>query len=380
MKTTAKILSLLMALCMILALAACGSSGTTAEAPAADTTAEEAPAAEAAAEEAPAAEAEAAEEAPAAAPAAAANGDVMANTDYKSVDLSGYRIGYVTINTSAPWGGRVGTEFERMAEEVGAVVDVLDANTDADLVTQYCQQFVDECVDALVVFGGDPAAMSEMAEICYDADIPLFLCALDADADTDGYEYVTAMIGPDQKQMCADIAAYVVAQNGADYECNVYEVNGVPFLQDYIDRNAGFEGYIADYPGYNLAGKEDCYSDRTSAKSSTENWITAGLSAGDIIMGYDDDLTMGAVQALSEANLTDSVKVYSLTGQADAIQAVINGQMELTVMNRADNISAGTVTAIADYFENGSTPRFQRCELVYITADNAAEYLPQAEF
>ena len=362
-----KLLAMLMAVAMVLSMAACGSS-------AASSAAESSAAAST--------EASAADDGSAAEPAAAvsADGDVMANTDYQSVDLSGKRIGYVTINSSAPWGGRVGTEFERMAEEVGANVDVLDANTDADLVTQYCQQFVDEGVDALVVFGGDPAAMSEMAAICNDANIPLFLCALDADSATEGYEYVTAMIGPDQKQMCADIAAYVVEQNGADYACNVYEVNGVPFLQDYIDRNAGFEGYMADYSGYTMAGKEDCYSDRTSAKSSTENWITAGLKEGDIIMGYDDDLTMGAVQALDEAGLTGKVKVYSLTGQADAIQAVIDGKLELTVMNRADNIAAGTVTACAEYFTTGSTARFQRCELTYITAENAADYLADAEF
>lgn len=379
MKNLKKLLALLMALAMVFALTACGGSSSSSadEEPAAE---DAAPAEEEAAPEEEAAEAPAEEEAAAEEAAPAAGDEIMANTDYQSVDLSGYHIGYVTINSSAPWGGRVGTEFERMAEEVGATVDTLDANTDADLVTQYCQQFVDEGVDALVVFGGDPAAMSEMAETCNDAGIPLFLCALDADAETDGYEYVTAMIGPDQKQMCADIAAYVVEQNGADYECNVYEVNGVPFLQDYIDRNAGFEGYMADYPSYTFSGKEDCYSDRTAAKSSTENWITAGLKAGDIIMGYDDDLTMGAVQALKEAGLTGQVKVYSLTGQADAIQAVIDGQMELTVMNRADNISAGTVTAIAEYLTTGSTARFQRCELTFITADNAAEYLPQAEF
>ncbi len=373
-----KLFALLLALAMVLALAACGGNSNT------DSDNSESEGTESETEE-PNTDGTETEE-PGDTDASntwdyvLADGEVWADLDYEKVDLSGKTIGYVTINSAAPWGGRVGTKLEEYAKACGATVKVLDANTDANLLDQYCQQMVDSGVDALCVFGGTPANMSAMAKTCSDAGIPMFLCALDADSAADGYEYVTAMIGPDQKQMCANIANYVVSQNGADYTCNVYEVNGVPFLQDYIDRNAGFQGYMADYPSYTLAGIEDCYSDRTTAKTVTENWISAGLKAGDIIMGYDDDLTMGAVQALDEAGLTGQVKVYSLTGQSDAIQAVLDGDLELTVMNRADSIAAGTVTAMGEYFSTGSTARFHRTELVYITAENAAEYLNQAEF
>ncbi len=381
-----KFLALVMAMAMVLSLAACGnSSDSTTEESNSVETESTAPEETEGAEETPTETEEGTEE------TTSSNswdyvlqdGEVWANLDYESADLTGYTFGYVTINNAAPWGGRVGTMFKEYAESCGALVNVLDANTDSDLVTQYCQQFIDEGVDALVVFGGDPAAMSTIAASAYDAGIPLFLCALDADSNTSGYEYVTAMIGPDQYTMCANIASYVVAQNGTEENYNVYEINGVPFLQDYIDRTSGFEDYMANYSNYTLGNVVDAYSDRTSAKSYTEQWLTAAQGSGssvDIIMGYDDDLTMGAIQAIEEAGLTGTIKVYSLTGQADAIQAVIDGQLELTVMNRADSIAAGTVTAIYEYLTTGSTARFQRTELTYITAENAAEYLDQAEF
>ncbi len=349
-----KLVALLVAFAMVFSLAACGSSS---EGSTTDTSGSSSSGS-----------------------SSSSNEEVMADLDYSACDLSGYTIGYVTINSAAPWGGRVGTEFCAYAESCGASVSWLDANTDSDLVNQYVQQYIDEGVDAVAVFGGTPADMSGLAKTAADAGVAMFLCGLDADANTDGYEYVTAMIGPDQQQMCADIAAYVVEQCGTEEQYNVYEINGVPFLQDYIDRTTGFENYMADYSNYTLGNVVDAYSSRTDAKSYTEQWITAGLGEGDIIMGYDDDLTMGAVQALEEAGLTGKVHVYSLTGQADAIQAVIDGELELTVMNRADSIAAGTVTAMYEYFTTGSTARFHRCELTYITAENAAEMLPQAEF
>ena len=41
--------------------------------------------------------------------------NVTGDIDLSGVDLSGKTFGYVTINSSAPWGGRVGTEFARLA-------------------------------------------------------------------------------------------------------------------------------------------------------------------------------------------------------------------------------------------------------------------------
>ena len=304
--------------------------------------------------------------------------EVDADLDYSSCDLSGLTIGYVTINSSAPWGGLIGTSFAEYAESCGATVNSLDANTDADVVTEYCQQMIDAGVDALVVFGGDIDANAETAQAAYEAGIPIFMAGLDV-AES-GREYVTAVVGPDQEQAFADIAAYVVEQNGTDEEYTVVQISGVPFLEDYIEREAGFQTYIADYSNYDLSTEVAyAYSSRTDAKSYMEQFIT-GNSDIDILIGYDDDLTMGGVQAIEEAGLTDQIKVYSFTGQADAIQAVIDGEMELTVMNRATDIGAGLVTTIAEYFETGSVAYYQRTELTYITIDNAADYLDLAEF
>lgn len=353
-----KLLALLLALVMVLSLAACSSSSDTA-ADTTDDTAEEASTSEQSG-------------------AAAAEGaQAGCNIDYSDVDLSGYTIGYVTINSSAPWGGRVGTELARIAEECGATVKSLDAQTVADDVTNYCMQMIDAGVDALAVFGGDPTAMVDVAIACSEAGIPLFLCALDVAEE--GREYATACIGPDQEEMCYQIGQYVIEQNGADAGLDVVQISGVPFLMDYQMREAGFARAMEE-TNYNLYEPDYAMSSRTDAKTFMEQHITADGDEIDIVMGYDDDLTMGAVAAIEEAGLGDQIKVYSLTGQNDAIQAVADGQMELTVMNRADDIAAETCVAMAEYLNGGSTEYYHYTPLTYITADNVADYIGQGEF
>lgn len=346
MKNLTRLLALVMALCMVLALAACGGGSS---APAAD-----APAAE------PAADAPAAD-----APAEAGS------------RLAGKTIGYVTITSTAPWGGRVGTEFERIAKEEGATVRVLDAQTDVAKVAEYCQQMIDAGVDALAVFGGDPSANAEIAKSADEAGIPMFMCALDVAEE--GRQYVKACVGPDQEKMCYDIGQYIIEKNGADAGAKVVQISGVPFLDDYIQREAGFARAMAD-TNYDVLPADYAYSSRTDAKAFMENHITAEGDTIDIVMGFDDDLTMGAVAAIDEAGMTGSIKVYSLTGQNDAIQAVADGKMELTVMNRADAIAAETVEAVIEYLTTGSTEYFHYTELTFIDADNVQEYIGKGEF
>ncbi len=311
--------------------------------------------------------------------ASTASGDEAdADLNYQNYDLSGKTIGYVTINSAAPWGGRIGTMFQQYAEEQGAKVQVLDAQADVDKVSEYCQQMIDANVDALVIFGGDVDANVEIAKNADDAGIPVFMAALDV--GDGGQQYVKAVVGPDQEKMCADIAKYVVEQNGTDQDFTVAQISGVPFLEDYIERERGFQTYMKDYPNYTLLEPQYAYSNRDDAKGYMTDILNSHPETN-IVMGYDDDLTMGAVQAIDEAGKTGDIKVYSLTGQKDAIQAVIDGKIEMTVMNRADNISAGLVSAIGTYFKDGSEPAYYlRTPLTYITKDNAEQYLDQAEF
>ena len=338
MKNLTRLLALAMALLMVLALTACGGSKT--EAPAA------------AGEAAPAADAGAA-------------------------DLSGKTVGYVTITSTAPWGGLVGTEFERIAKEKGATVRVLDAQTDVAKIAEYCQQMIDAGVDALAIFGGDPNANAEIAKAADEAGVPMFMCALDVAEP--GRQYVKACVGPDQEKMCYDIGQYIIEKNGADAGCKVVQISGVPFLDDYIQREAGFNRAMAEC-NYEILPADYAYSSRTDAKTFMENHITAEGDSIDIVMGYDDDLTMGAVAAIEEAGLADSIKVYSLTGQNDAIQAVADGKMELTVMNRAGDIAAETVNAIIEYLSTGSTEYYHYTPLTFIDKDNVQDFIGKGEF
>lgn len=367
MKLFKKLAAALLAISMVASLAACGSSSGSASA-----------ASEAAKSEAPAAAAsEAAKpEAPAAAASEAAGSAAAGDVDVNAA-ISGKTIGYVTINGAAPWGGLIGTKLNEFVTAAGGTCKILDAQTDTAKLAEYCQQMIDASVDALVIFGGDPSANSDIAKTADEAGIPVFMAALDVSEN--GRQYVKACVGPDQKAMCEEIGKFIIEQNGADAGCKVVQISGVPFLDDYIQREAGFAEAMKG-TNYDILEADYAYSSRSDAKTFMENHIQAEGDSIDIVMGYDDDLTMGAVAAIDEAGLTGKIKVYSITGQNDAIQAVADGKMELTVMNRADAISQELVNAMAEVFTNGTTEYYHYTDLTYITKDNVNDYIGKGEF
>jgi ABC-type sugar transport system substrate-binding protein len=351
MKKLKKLTALLLALCMVASMAACGTSSSSAAETATSTAAEASTAAET---------------------GSASSGSVDVNAA-----LKGKTIGYVTINSAAPWAGCIDTALGQIVNDAGGTYRNLDAQTETAKIAEYCQQMIDAGVDALVIFGGDPSANADIAKTADEAGIPVFMAALDV-AES-GRQYVKACVGPDQEQMCYEIGQYVIEQNGADAACKVVQISGVPFLDDYIQREAGFNRAMAEI-NYELLEPDYAYSSRTDAKAFMENHIQTDGDSINIVMGYDDDLTMGAVAAIDEAGLTDKIKVYSLTGQNDAIQAVADGKMELTVMNRADAIAAELGVAMAEVFTTGSTEYYHYTDLVYITKHTVHDYIGKGEF
>lgn len=354
MRKFKKLAALLLALAMVFALAACANdAGNESQTPGS---------------EAPASEpAEGNSEAPAPA------GDALA----------GKTIGYVTINSQSPWSGCIDTALGELVEAAGATYRALDAQTDVAKVAEYCQQMIDAAVDALVIFGGDPNANVDIVKNADAAGIPVFMAALNvAEA---GHEYVQSVVGPDQEQMTYDIGQYIIEENGADSGCLTVVISGVPFLDDYIQRDAGFKRAMEE-TNYDVKEFQYAYSDRTQAKTFMEQYIQTYGKDIDILMGMDDDLTMGAVQAIDEAVAAGTIdegqiKVYSLTGQNDAIKAVADGKMQLTVMNRADALAQGLMEDMEEYFTTGAVAEYNHyTELTYITPENAADYIDKGEF
>ena len=88
-----------------------------------------------------------------------------------------------------------------------------------------------------------------------------------------------------------------------------------------------------------------------------ENWIQSGEQI-DVVCANNDEMALGAIQALKNANLLDSVLVGGVDATKDALAAMEAGELEVTVFQDAEGQGGGGVDA-AVKLANGETVRRQ---------------------
>lgn len=99
----------------------------------------------------------------------------------------------------------------------------------------------------------------------------------------------------------------------------------------------------------------------------------------DAVFAHNDGNAIGALQAIKAAGLKpgEDIKIYSMDGQKDALQAIIDGDMELSVLCQPR--FGDSVLAIIDKLEAGEeVPAFVKNEGKLYTIENAEKCLEEA--
>lgn len=351
-----KLLSLLLVFAMVFSLAACTSGNATpsqSAAPSGSTAPEASP-------EASPAESPAGSEAPSAGFNADRNGDGQVIIAYSAIAYS------IAVLPQYLY------DFLKAGcDERGWIFMPLAAEGDPPLQGEQVQQLIQQDPDYFVLFPADPALAVDWAQAIGDAGIPCVTVHTDVAAD--GQQYVSAYCGPDNYTMAADIAKALIDKNGADAGLKIVEIGGVPVQSDYIERVAGFDAYIKENSNYEILALEWAYSSRADAQSIMENFISTYGDQIDVLMGFDDDLTLGGVKALQAAGMTD-VEVYSITGQKEAIEAIKAGTMTLSAYYSTEDTISEVFKCLEAIAAGETIEYFHYTNVPHITAANASEF------
>lgn len=257
----------------------------------------------------------------------------------------------------------------------------LAAEGDAMLQGEQVSQLVQQDPDYFVLFPADPALAVDWVQVIGDAGIPCVTLHTDVAPGADGNPNpnVAAYCGPNNYTMAADIAKALIEKHGADAGLKIVEIGGVPVQSDYIDRVAGFDEYIKANSNYEILGLEWAYSNRADAQAFMETFISTYGDEIDVLMGFDDDLTLGGVNALQAAGMTD-VEVYSITGQIEAMTAIEEGKMTLTAFY-STAAAVGDVFSCIDALAAGeAVDYYHYTDVPHVTGENVGEYADKAEF
>jgi simple sugar transport system substrate-binding protein len=209
-----------------------------------------------------------------------------------------------------------------------------------------------------------------------EAEIPVVL--LDRQVDSDKSLYLTA-VGSDLVHEGEVAGQWLVdAVDGAD--CRVVELQGTTGSSPAIDRKTGFEKGIADADNIEIVRSQTGDFTRAQGKEVMESFLQAEGGGADIcaLYAHNDDMAVGAIQAIKEAGLKpgEDILIVSIDAVPDIFQAMAAGEANATV-ELTPNMAGPAFDALKAYMADGTEPaKFIQTESKLYTQDDdpAGEY------
>ncbi len=282
-------------------------------------------------------------------------------------------VGYSSVDMNNTFQTYLAAAAEDKAEELGCTITITDAQNDVVKQQDQVKALIQQGVDCLVVVPADSSAMAPITSAAQKAGIPLVYCNVNPFDDfadiPEGVHYIGSdetEAGTMQAEMLGEeiqSGGVAILQGGLEYEAT-------------YKRTAGNEDtFAAEYPDIEILTEEDANWQRDEAINVVNNWITA---YGDDLAGIcanNDEMALGAVEALKAAGRED-VKVVGIDATPDGCSSVQNGELLATVFQDSVGQGGGAVE-IAVGMANGEEQEDTYTMIPYqkVTADNVEEFI-----
>ncbi len=268
------------------------------------------------------------------------------------------------------------------ASRVGGItLQIEDAQTDVSKQLNQVNNFIAAGVDAIIVTLADTSAAPGISAAAEKAGIPLVYVNLQPD-NVDKLPKNQAYVGSketDSGRLGAEAACEILKKNGKAGDAQAYILMGDLAHQASRDRTSSVKETLAagDCKGVTIADEQSAAWTRTNAMDLTTNWITAGRPI-DAVFANNDEMAIGAIQALKAAGVSmDSVVVVGIDATQDALAAMTNGDLDVTVFQNAKGQSAGAMDAAVALARGHSVDKQVMVPFELVTPTNMAEYAHQ---
>ncbi|NIY73432.1 ABC transporter substrate-binding protein [Marivivens donghaensis] len=284
-------------------------------------------------------------------------------------------IGFSQIGSESGWRAAETTVTRLEAEERGIELKFADAQQKQENQIKAIRSFIAQGVDAILIAPVVATGWDEVLEEAQDAEIPVVL--LDRTVDADESLYLTAVTSDlvHEGQVAGEWLA--TEMDGAD--CRIVELQGTTGSSPAIDRKNGFEQGIAGHDNLEIVRSQTGDFTRAQGKVVMESFLKAeGGENICALYAHNDDMAVGAIQAIKEAGLTpgEDIKIVAIDAVPDAHLAIANGEMNATI-ELTPNMAGPALDALEAYFADGTEPaKWIQTESKLFTAadDNQAIY------
>jgi erythritol transport system substrate-binding protein len=281
----------------------------------------------------------------------------------------GGTLAVITVDPSNPyWKAEVDTA-QSEAKKLGYKTTVEAHGNDPDKQNQFIDAAISKKVKAIIL---DPAGADESVgavQKATDAGIPVLL--VNAEIAKQGIAK-SQIVSNNAQGATLGAQQWAKAMGGKGTYVELY---GDPTDNNAKVRSDGYAQVLSQFPKIKRVQKETANWDRAQGKQKMETMLRAHPNITGVISG-NDEMALGAIQALKDAGKLSKIKVLGFDGSQDAVDAVRRGDLVATVLQP---IVRGTTLAVkqADAYlkdkKTGASSEKQALDCVLITKANAGK-------
>lgn len=272
------------------------------------------------------------------------------------------------MSSWASW-GKLGAE--KMAQANNAELRWLSANQDVNTQISQLQQFINQKVDVIIVAAVNSSTLGPQIEAAKAAGIPVV--ATNMVIYGKEVEDLVSYVGPNDvgagEQEAKNLVDAIGGQGG------IVVMQGAIGYSAEADRTQGIKNVLAKNPGVKLLAMQTANWDRIQGYNLMQDWLSRFGSDIKGVIGENDDMAIGAIQALKYKGL--SVPVTAIDGLKDAMRAVKNKTMvETNLQDAAIELGMAVQVAI-DHLNGKPVPKVALINMLEVTSPNVDHYYDQ---
>jgi ribose transport system substrate-binding protein len=268
--------------------------------------------------------------------AACGAGDPTAKEGGSGGGSAPLRIGVTVYNMSSfITAGKEGMDAYAKANNIDLLWN--SANLDVNTQASQMDQYIKAGVDAIVVVPVQADSLGPQVAAAKAANIPVIPvnAALNNPSVSGNVQPDDVAAGEQEMQMMAD----KLGGKG-----NIVVLQGPLGGSGEINRGKGIDQVLAKYPDIKVIAKDTANWKRDQAVNKMKNWLSAFGGQINGVVSENDDMGLGALQALKESG--KSAPIVGIDGIEDGLNAVKSGEfIGTSLQNGTVELSAGLAVA-----------------------------------
>jgi simple sugar transport system substrate-binding protein len=238
-------------------------------------------------------------------------------------------VGFLQTGSEGGWRAANTASFKETADQLGITLKFYDSQNDlAKQVAGFHQFNQDPEVNVIILAALETTGWDDVLKEAQEAGKTVVLEDRRIDASEDLYATYIGSDFAEEGRKAADEMCKLL--EGSDQKI-VWELVGNVGSSAAKDRGQGFREKMDDC-GIEIAKSQTGDWSITIGKQVTEAWLKETKDVQGIF-AQNDEMGLGAIEALKEAGLTPSadVKVLSVDATAGAFKAMLAGELDVTV-------------------------------------------------